>query len=63
MVPVLFFIYTNDMVEGDNNCTRLFEDDPKVVRRVRAKEDHKALQEDLNRIYERSQEWEMKSNI
>ena len=63
LAPVMFLIYINDMVEGLNSYTSLFADDAKVMRRVGEEEDCRRLQEDIDRIYNWSREWEMEFNM
>ena len=60
--PIMFVVYVNDMVEGIKSYINLFADDAKIMRKVINIEDCRKLQEDLDRIYKWSQDWEMVFN-
>ena len=62
LAPVMFLIYINDMVEGVNSYTNLFADDAKIMRKIVVEDDCKRLQEDIDRVFKWSQEWEMVFN-
>ena len=61
--PIMFLIYVNDMPVGIDSYMNMFADDTKIMRRVKNMEDCNKLQEDLDRIYEWSKEWQMEFNI
>ena len=63
LAPLLFAVYVNDMMEGVSSYISLFADDAKLMRRVNAREDCEALQEDINKIWEWSKMWQMDFNI
>lgn len=60
--PLMFVIYVNDMVEGIDSYVSLFADDAKIMRRIENIESCEQLQQDLDRIYEWSRDWEMEFN-
>ena len=62
LAPVMFLIYVNDMVEGVSSYTSLFADDAKIMRKIETIADSRALQDDLNILYNWSQTWGMKFN-
>ena len=62
LAPIIFLIYVNDMVDGISSYASLFADDVKIMRRIKVEEDCSLLQEDLRKIYEWSQMWEMEFN-
>ena len=58
---LMFLIYVNDLPEGLSSYINLFADDVKLLRKVNSQEDYKKLQ-DLNKIQEWSERWEMDFN-
>ncbi len=61
--PVLFIVYINDIDVGLNNFISKFADDTKIGNSVITDHDRMSLQEDLRKISEWSQRWEMPFNI
>ncbi|KAK8741933.1 hypothetical protein OTU49_002018 [Cherax quadricarinatus] len=61
--PLLFTIYINDIDEGIKSDIGKFADDTKIGRRIHSDEDIRALQEDLNRLMQWSEKWQMQFNI
>ena len=61
--PVLFIIYINDIDVGLNNLISKFADDTKIGNSIITDHDRISLQEDLNKISEWSQRWEMPFNV
>ncbi len=61
--PVLFIIYINDIDVGLNNFISKFADDTKLGNSVITNCDRMILQEDLRKISEWSQRWEMPFNV
>ncbi len=59
----MFATCVNDVMEGVNSYMSLFADDAKLMRKVERTEDCKALQGDLNVIWDWSDTWEMEFNI
>ncbi len=60
---VLFIIYINDIDVGLNNFISKFADDKKLANSVITDCDRMSLQEDLRKISEWSQTWEMPFNV
>lgn len=58
-MPVMYFIYINDMGNAKSSVS-LFAEDAKIMWRVEAEEDWKMVQVDINRIHEWNQKWEIK---
>ena len=61
--PILFIIYINDIDTGLNNNISKFADDTKIGKAVITENDRISLQEDLNKIIEWSEKWQMPFNI
>ncbi len=61
--PVLFIIYINDIDFGLNNLISKFADDTKIGNSIITDHDRRSLQEDLRRISDLSQRWEMPFNV
>ena len=61
--PLLFVIYINDLEIGVSSDVSKFADDTKIGRQVKNMEDARKLQEDLNRLYNWSQKWDMQFNV
>ena len=55
----MFLVYVNDMTEGISSYISLFADDAKLLRKIRNHKDCEELQNDINKIYEWSEIWEM----
>ncbi len=58
----MFLISVNDMPQGINGYISLFADDAKLQRRIQKEEDCKALQKDLDTLYDWSRTWDMEFN-
>ena len=61
--PLLFIIYINDLEIGINSDISKFADDTKIGRPIVNDDDARVLQEDLVRLYEWSEKWQMKFNV
>ena len=61
--PTLFLIYINDIAENINSNIRLFADDCVVYRQIDFPQDHVILQDDLNKLVDWSNTWQMKFNV
>ena len=61
--PLLFIIYINDLETGISSDISKFADDTKIGRPVKNIHDARMLQEDLNRLHDWSEKWEMKFNV
>ena len=63
--PILFVIFINDMPTMVENICELFADDAKLFRNVhlRAEQNNKSLQNDINALVEWSKKWQLPFNI
>ncbi len=61
--PILFIIYINDIEVGLNSFISKFADDTKLGNSITTDHDRMSLQEDLRKISELSQGWEMSFNV
>ncbi len=61
--PVLFIIYINDIDVGLSNFISKYADDTKIGNSIITDHDRMSLQEDLRKISEWSQRWEMPFNV
>ena len=62
MAPIMFLIYVNDLIDGIGSYASLFADDVKITKRIERREDCMMLQDDLSKIFEWSQHWEVEFN-
>ena len=65
LAPIMFLIYVNDLADeiSENSYLNMFADDAKIQRRITNINSCKQLQEDLNKIKEWSDKWEMDFNV
>jgi len=61
--PLLFLIFINDIDEGIINRLLKFADDTKLIGAAGTEDDVKRMQDDLNRLYQWSVDWQMLFNI
>ena len=61
--PLLFIIYLNDLDSDISSNICKFADDTKIGRTINGPEDSQALQNDLNKLYEWSEKWQMKFSV
>jgi hypothetical protein len=61
--PLLFLIFINDIDEGIISRLLKFADDTKLAGAVMTEDDVKKLQDDLNRLYQWSIDWQMLFNV
>ena len=61
--PTLFLIYINDIADNINSTIRLFADDSVVYRQINSPDDHRILQEDLQKLVEWSKTWQTEFNV
>ena len=57
--PILFLIYINDIQRGISSKMRLFADDNIIYRKIRNNTDHTTLSDDLHRLDQWAEEWQM----
>lgn len=60
--PILFLCYINDIVEGITSQLRLFADDLLIYLPIRTEADHHTLQDDLTKLEQWANKWDMKFN-
>ena len=61
--PLMFLLYINDITQGINSPLRLFADDCLLYRVINSIGDTSRLQEDLNRLSEWADIWQLRFNI
>ena len=61
-MPIMFFVYVNEMTEGVNSYISLFADDAKLLRKIKNHKDCEELHNYINKIYECSKKWNMEFN-
>ena len=61
--PLMFLLYINDITKDINSLLRLFADDCLLYRVINSVEDINRLQEDLNKLSEWADTWQLKFNI
>ena len=60
--PILFLIYINDLDDDITSKVLKFADDTKVFRKIKSDTDRQQLQDDLNKLTEWSEKWQMLFN-
>jgi len=60
--PVLFIIYINDLPDLVKNFAMLFADDTKIYAQVNNEYEHRSLQDDLSRLMQWSEKWQLSFN-
>ena len=60
--PILFLIYINDLDDDITSKVLKFADDTKVFRKIESDADRQQLQDDLNKLTEWSEKWQMLFN-
>ena len=60
--PLLFLIFINDLSENTTSTVRLFADDCVMYRPIRHANDCEALQEDLNKLHDWEERWQLRFN-
>ncbi len=63
LCPLLFLLYINDISTAINSALRLFADDSLVHREIKSPADHFTLQDDINRLHEWAERWQMNCNV
>ncbi len=60
--PILFLIFINDLLDNIQATGKLFADDAKIYKRIKAPQDGESLQNDINRLLEWSNNWLLQFN-
>lgn len=58
--PILFLVYINDLPDCVSSHTRLFADDTIIYRQIKTDDDGQTLQDDLRRLEDWEDLWQMK---
>ena len=61
--PLMFLLYINYVIKDINSPLRLFADDCLLSRVINSVEDINRLQEDLNKLSEWANTWQLKFNV
>ena len=61
--PILFLVYINDLEEGVTGKILKFADDTKLFRKVKEIGDKHNLQDDIDKLVEWSEKWQMLFNF
>ena len=61
--PLLFIIFINDLDSEVSSDISKFADDTKIGRKITNLDDVRGLQEDLDKLYEWSEKWQMQFNV
>ena len=61
--PILFIIFINDMPDKITSMVHLFADDTKITLRLTNQNQTNALQNDIDRLYEWSNRWNLRFNV
>ena len=60
--PILFLIYISDLDDDITSKVLTFADDTKVFRKIKTDADRQHLQDDLNKLTDCSEKWQMLFN-
>ena len=60
--PLLFMIFINDLAENTTSTVRLFADDCVMYRPIRHANNCEALREDLNKLHDWEERWQLRFN-
>ncbi len=60
--PLLFLVYINDLPQSVSSIARLFADDSLLYRRIRSALDTTIIQQDLNKLQQWENDWQMSFN-
>jgi len=61
--PLLFLLFINDISDNIDSQIRLFADDTILYREIWTQNDHKVVQNDIDKLYEWSKLWKLDFNI
>ena len=60
--PLMFVIFINDLPDAVSSTIKIFADDTKIYRKVNNDEDREILQNDINKLQEWAQTWQLHFN-
>jgi len=60
--PILFLLFINDLPETLSSAVKLFADDTKIYKEINSERDCIDIQQDLDRLSEWSETWQLKFN-
>ena len=60
--PILFVMFINDLTDQIRSTVKIFANDTKILRALHEQEDYSYLQDDLDRLFEWSQLWQLHFN-
>ena len=60
--PMLFIYFINDLPEVCSVTTKIFADDTKAYTSIKSEEDHIKLQNTIDKMYEWTENWQLKFN-
>ena len=63
MGPSLFLVFINDIIDDVSSPLRLFADDSVIYRTINSATDHQLLQEDVYKLFDWSNRWQMSFNV
>jgi len=61
--PLMFLLYINDIIKDIDSPLRLFADDCLLYRVINSADDTRKLQEDLNKLSEWANTWQLRFNV
>ena len=61
--PTLFLLFVNDIADNIQSTVRLFADDCLIYRVIHSPDDHNILQNDLDKLTDWAEEWQMEFNV
>ena len=61
--PLMFLVYINDINENITSSIQLFPDDRVIYKIVTSMQEAEQLQDDLHKIYEWTNKWQMELNV
>ena len=61
--PILFLIYINDLDDDITSKVLIFADDTKMFRTIKSDADRQQLKDDMNKLTECSEKWQMLFNF
>ena len=61
--PLMFLVYINDINKNITSSIRLFADDCVIYKTVTSMQEAEQLQDDLRKVYEWTNKWQIKLNV